>query len=205
MKYFFLVFAVIVLAVIFTLGLRGPEWRRFSKPPIEVFPDMDRQSKFKSQSPTDFFQDGRADRMPVEGSVSFDMPLKNTYFASGKMGDKWGDGMPSEIKLDEAFMARGQERYHINCAVCHGLTGKGDGVTSKYGLVGIADLTQQTFVNMEDGNIFHTITYGKGQMGAYPHISIQDRWAIIAYIRALQRSQSGKPEELPPQLLESLK
>ena len=205
MKYFFLIFAVVVVATVLILGVRGPEWRRFSSPPIEVFPDMDRQPKYKSQAPSDFFQDGRADRLPVEGSVPFDAPLKSTYFASGKIGDKWGQGMPPEVKLDAALMARGQERYQINCAVCHGDTGQGDGITTKYGLVGVANLTQEMFVDMEDGHLFYTIGHGKGQMGGYPQIRVEDRWAIVAYVRALQRSRRGKPEELPPHLLEHLK
>lgn len=203
MKYFFLSFLIVIVAVLAIGGLRGTEFRRFSQPPFEVFPDMDRQPKYKAQNESSFFADGRSDRTPVAQTVPFDAPLQSTYLASGKIGNNWGDGIP--VKVDAALLARGQERYTISCAICHGATGAGNGVTAKFGLVGIANLQQSNFTQMEDGHIFYTITHGKGQMGSYSQIKVEDRWAIVSYVRALQRAQNGKLSELPEAVQAGLK
>ncbi len=97
-------------------------------------------------------------------------------------------------------MARGQERYNINCAVCHGYSGHGNGVTGKFGMVAIATYHDERLRNMPDGEIYNTIANGKGTMMAYGHqVSLYDRWAIVAYIRALQRSQYAKAADLTPE------
>lgn len=204
MKYFVLGFAMLVLVVVLVAGLRGPELRRFTSPPIEIFPDMDRQPKYKSQKQTGFFADGRIDRAPVSGTVPYGKPLKTSYYGSGLIEGNWGDGFPEEVEVTPALLERGRERYNINCAVCHGPAGGGDGVTSKYGLVGIANFHQPMFVEMTDGQIFYTISNGKGQMGPYRHIKVRDRWAIVAYVRALQRARMGRADELPGEMLQEL-
>jgi len=99
-------------------------------------------------------------------------------------------------------MARGQERFNINCSPCHGAAGDGKGITSKYGMVIIADLHDskppRKVVQQPDGEIFNTITYGKTLMGAYgANVTVEDRWAIIAYVRALQRSRLASLEDVP--------
>jgi mono/diheme cytochrome c family protein len=209
LKYFFAIFAFLVLAVIAVAGFRG---QKFTKPPIEIFPDMDHQPKVKAQVSSGFFADGRGNRLPVAGTVplGYSIPLHKpvdgavgeaegpykqiffssapVYFDTGKIGDQWGTGMPFEVTPET--IARGQERYTINCAVCHGATGAGNGIAGKYGLVGIASLHQPRIRDMADGEIFNTITHGKNTMMGYgDRIQVQDRWAIIAYVRALQRSQ----------------
>jgi mono/diheme cytochrome c family protein len=94
-------------------------------------------------------------------------------------------------------MARGRERYTITCEVCHGAAGDGKGITSKYGLVGAADYHSDMYRKMSDGEIFNTISNGKGLMGAYgPIVPAEDRWAIIAYLRALQLSELGSTNDL---------
>ena len=105
--------------------------------------------------------------------------------------------------------------------MCHGATGQGNGITSKYGLLGIANYHQDKYRQMADGQIFNTITHGFNTMMAYgDKVTVKDRWAIIAYIRALQKSQyarledvpenqraalenEGKPQNAPQQLLQS--
>lgn len=119
------------------------------------------------------------------------------YFDTGKMADQWGTGIPFPVNAE--VMARGQERFLINCAVCHGATGGGNGVTSKYGWPNIANYHDERIVKMADGEIFNTITNGKNTMMGYgANISVEDRWAIVCYVRALQRAQRGKLEDLPP-------
>lgn len=205
LKYFFIGYVITAVVLLAIAGFRGPQMRKFTQPPIEIFPDMDHQPKFKAQSPSSFFADGRSDRAPVAGTVPFSIPLQGTYFGSGISNGKWGNGFPKEITVDEKLLARGKERFDINCMVCHGPAGYGNGVTSKLGLAGIANLHQDTFIKMEDGHIFYTIGHGKGNMGPYPHITIEDRWAIVAYIRALQKSSTGTLDELPDTMKSQLK
>lgn len=219
LKYFFAFFAFAVVAVLAIAGFRG---QKSTKPPIEIFPDMDHQPKVKAQVPSQFFADGRGNREPVPGTVplGYSMPqhkpandsvgeatgpYKQIYFSSspmyfdtGKFDDQWGTGIPFEVTPE--LMARGQERYAISCKVCHGATGAGNGIAGKYGLVGIANLHQQRIRDMADGEIFNTITHGKNTMMGYgDRIQVQDRWAIVAYIRALQKSQGGATiNEVPP-------
>ena len=157
---------------------------------------MDRQPKYKSQTPSPFFPEGRVDRVPPYGTVPFHVPTDQPYLISGKMGNMWGTGIP--VTVDKKLLARGKERYQINCQVCHGAVGAGNGITSQYGLVGAANFHQDKYRQMADGEIFNTITHGKGQMGPYHQIAVEDRWAIIAYIRALQLSQNAPANLLPP-------
>lgn len=211
LRYFLAIFAFLVLVVLAMAGFRG---MKSNRPPIEIFPDMDRQPKVKAQVPSDFFADGRAARPPVEGTVplGYAMPMHKEvngstgasvspykhivfsnapdYLDTGKMGENWGTGIPLEV--DDKLMARGQERFGIYCAVCHGATGAGNGIAHKFGLNTVQSLTQERIRVMPDGEIFNTISHGKNTMMSYgDRIQVQDRWAIIAYIRALQKSQGG--------------
>ncbi len=211
LKYFFYIFGLIVVLIVTVAGFRG---QKFEKPPIEIFPDMDHQPKVKAQVPSDFYSDGRGNREPVVGTVpmGYQMPLHKpvdgstgessspytdirfssgvSYTDTGKMGNQWGTGLPMEVTPE--FIARGQERYNISCQVCHGAAGDGAGIAGKYGLVAIANLHQQRIRDMADGEIYNTITHGKNTMMGYgDRIQVKDRWAIVAYIRALQKSQGG--------------
>jgi mono/diheme cytochrome c family protein len=193
-RIFLAVFGSLALAVVAIAGFRGD----FTKnTPIEIFPDMDRQPKYKSQTPSPFLPEGRADRVPPYGSIPFHIQTDQPYLITGKMGSMWGTGIP--VTVDQKLLARGQERYQINCQVCHGAAGAGNGITSQYGLVGAASYHADKYRIMADGEIFNTITHGKGQMGPYHHIEVKDRWAIIAYIRALQLSQNAPSNLLPPE------
>lgn len=196
MRYFLLSLVIVVFAVIAIAGFRGS---MTTNRPFEIFPDMDHQGKYRPQAPSDFFANGSAARTPVEGTVALEMPGENDYRHTGKMGDKWGDGIP--IPIDNAAMARGQERYTINCAICHGPVALGDGIVKKYGLSTVANLQDPRIRFMADGEIFNTITHGKATMNAYgANVSVDDRWKIIAYLRALQRSQNTALSELPESL-----
>ena len=188
-----------------------------TQPPIEIFPDMDHQPKYQPQHPSEFFADGRSSRPPVEGTVPIgytlphrylQVPASNLtleshgftnhpdYYNTGRMGDVYGDGLPMEVT--EALLHRGQERYDINCAICHGRTGAGNGIVTQYGLVAVANFHDERIRTMPDGQIFSTITNGKNTMGAYgPQIAVEDRWAIVAYIRALELSQAARFADLP--------
>ena len=205
LSYFFLALALAVVIVVSIAGFRGDHSPR---PPMEIFPDMNYQDKVKDQVPSAFFADGAASRAPIPGTVAIEMPAQNDYWATGKWdGVNWGDGIPvheardnrTALQADAANMARGRERYTISCEACHGAVGDGKGIVSKYGLNGIASYQTDRLRNMSDGEIFNTITNGKGQMiGLGYNISVDDRWRIIMYIRALQLSQNATLQDASP-------
>jgi mono/diheme cytochrome c family protein len=211
MRYFFLAYAVIALLVVAVFGFRG---QTFSKTPIRIFPDMDDQDKVRAQKPDLFFADGHGARLPVTetqprglnpegaqvigGIPEYEFGGQTGYYYTGHVGDYFGSGMPEELKLTEesatALIHRGKERFGIYCAVCHGASGNGQGMTSKYGVPGIANFHLDNFkpAAYPDGRIFETITHGKGMMGAYGYnIPLHDRWAIIAYVRTLQTAKES--------------
>src|ERR1043166_863738 len=220
---FFLIFLLTGVAIVAVFGLRG---QKSTGSPIEVFPDMVHQPKVRAQAPLGFFADGRGARVPVTGTVplGYEMPQAATesivaaapvpaemnakpqfgfssgtdYYNTGKMGANWGTGLP--ITLTGELMERGKLRFNINCAVCHGMTAAGDGITKQYGLATVVTLQDERIRKMADGEIFNTITHGKNTMLAYgPNVTVTDRWAIIAYLRALQRSQNATEADVPPE------
>ena len=102
------------------------------------------------------------------------------------------------VAINETLLERGRQRFDINCSPCHGAAGDGKGITTKYGMVAVANFHDPRLVKMSAGEIFDTITNGKNLMGAYgANIDIQDRWAIVAYMRALQRSRLAVLDEIP--------
>jgi cytochrome c5 len=118
------------------------------------------------------------------------------YYNTGKMGDHWGTGIP--VPVTPELMERGQQRFNITCVMCHGATAAGNGITKQYGLATVVSLQDERLRKMSDGEIFNTITNGKNTMMAYgPNIIVPDRWAIIAYLRALQRSQNATTADVP--------
>jgi mono/diheme cytochrome c family protein len=118
------------------------------------------------------------------------------YYNTGKMGDQWGTGIP--VPVTPELMERGQQRFNITCVMCHGATAAGNGITKQYGLATVVSLQDERLRKMSDGEIFNTITNGKNTMMAYgPNIIVPDRWAIIAYLRALQRSQNATVADVP--------
>src|SRR6266852_2588285 len=211
---FFLICLLFTIALVAVFGFRG---QKSTGPPLEVFPDMVRQQKVKAQAPLNFFADGRGPRVPVAGTVpiGYEMPnpqnppadgmqprlafsVGTDYLNTGKMGDHWGTGIPTPVTPE--LIERGRQRFNITCAMCHGATASGNGITKQYGLATVVTLQDDRIRKMADGEIFNTITNGKNTMMAYgPNVMVQDRWAIIAYLRALQRSQSATVADVPPE------
>jgi len=192
-RYFFLSVLFIVTFVVAVAGFRGCT---FTKPPIQIIPDMDQQPRGNPQAESRFFADGREARMPVVGAVARGTMTDNEYFDTGRMGERWGDGIPVEI--DKEKMLRGQERYGLYCTVCHGAVGAGNGIVTNYGLVGVASFQSKRLQAMPDGQIYDVITNGQGLMQPYASKLLpEDRWAIVAYVRALQRSQHATVSDVP--------
>jgi mono/diheme cytochrome c family protein len=206
LSYIFLGLLLAVIGVVAIAGFRGDH---FTHPPLELFPDMNYQDKVKDQQPSAFFADGNSAREPIPGTVAEEMPAVNDYWATGKWDEAhWGDGIPVHdavdggrpLQIDDADMARGRERYTISCEPCHGASGDGQGITSKYGLNGAASYHVDRLRQETDGQLFDTITNGKGQMFGYGYnIAIDDRWRIVMYIRALQRSQNAALADASPE------
>lgn len=195
MRYYLLGLFVIITSIVVIAGFRSAKTERT---PIEIFDDMDHQQKVKYQKPSEFFSDGRAARMPVTGTVPSGIPMGDDYYLTGAIGNQWGDGMPKSVTVSAAFLAQGKERYEISCRVCHGATGMGNGIVTNYGLAGVANLLDDRIRAISDGELFNTISHGKGQMMGYAgNVSVQDRWAIVAYVRALQRSQKATLNDIP--------
>jgi mono/diheme cytochrome c family protein len=221
LRAFFLIFILVTIAWIAVFGFRG---QKSGRPEIEIFPDMVRQPKVRAQAPLDFFADQRGSRQPVAGTVpiGYEAPLPNDegkavdeegergmhphfgftegtdYYNTGKMGANWGTGIPLEVT--PALLQRGEQRFNINCAVCHGPLANGDGIVKQFGLTTVVTLQDDRIRNMADGEIFNTITHGKNTMMPYgPRVIVQDRWAIICYLRALQRSQHASAADVPPE------
>jgi mono/diheme cytochrome c family protein len=212
MRWVFLGLALVAAVVVSAMGPRGViNGRR----PLMLVPDMDFQPRYSPQGTSRFFADGRAMRTPPAGTIPFGgadynsdagSPSQNPDFLQadsayyrGKAGDAWVTQNP--LKLDLALLRRGRERYDIYCTPCHGATGTGNGVMTQYGLVGVASITDDLHRLMPDGEYFNVITNGKGRMMPYtPQIKVRDRWAIVAYIRALMRSQAGRLSDVPETL-----
>jgi mono/diheme cytochrome c family protein len=100
--------------------------------------------------------------------------------------------------INAEVMKRGQQRYTINCSPCHGQLADGNGVTKKYGMAVVANLHDKRIVEMPDGELFHVITQGRNLMQGYAaQVDVQDRWAIVAYLRALQLARLGSVDDVP--------
>jgi mono/diheme cytochrome c family protein len=133
---------------------------------------------------------------PEEAHMRVAFSVGTDYFNTGKMGDQWGSGIP--LPVTRELMERGEQRFNITCAMCHGAAAAGNGITKQYGLATVVSLQDDRLRKMSDGEIFNTITNGKNTMMAYgPNIVVSDRWAIIAYLRALQRSQHATIADVP--------
>ncbi len=209
-----LLYAVAVLVVLSWVPLALIMRARVTttpEPRIHIVPDMDNQPKFKAQARNMMFADRRAMRPPVPGTVARGATLDNPALTSGKTGDDWVDAIP--LPVDAGVLQRGRDRYDIYCSPCHGLAGYGDGMVAKRAdelLEGT--WTPPTSFHTEvvrerpDGHIFNTIANGIRNMPAYgSQIPVEDRWAIVAYVRALQRSQNATVDDVPSDIRAQLR
>lgn len=206
MRYAYLALLFIVITGVSVMGFRGSESTR---PPLEVFPDMDRQDKYKPQSDSAFFGDGRTDRPIPSGVVPFGrtaLTAEGKFLAAddhlyrGASADgSYAAGFPAEVEVNAAFLALGKVKYNIYCTVCHGATGDGNGITKQYGMGATPTFHDARLRGVPEGEIYHVITAGKGNMLSYADkIEPADRWAVVAYVRALQRAQTGTADDVAP-------
>jgi mono/diheme cytochrome c family protein len=207
MRTTYIITAFAMVLVVSILGLRS---RTFTKPPMDVFPEwafpgMKYQPKHTQQTRSGFFSDGRSDRVAPPNTVAASygpagQPLKSDAFLyRGRApDDSFARGFPPSLRVDMRLLERGRDRFTIYCAPCHGAVGDGNGITKKYGMGATPTYHDERLRKMAEGEIFNTITIGKGQMSPYgDKLAPADRWAVIAYVRALQRAQAGTLADVP--------
>ena len=197
-----------------------------TKPRLHLIQDMANQERFKAQQAQPLFADGRELRPQVPGTLARGDPgapgHEDPHFYTGQTGEQsssfavpeFATTFPPQVEITEPLLRRGQERFNVYCAPCHGLGGAGDGIVAQratdLGTPGwvppSAIATDPTVLERPHGHIFNTITNGIRTMPPYgDQIPAVDRWAILAYVRALQRSQQARLDDVPPELRPELR
>lgn len=181
-------------------------------PRIHIIQDMDDQAKFKAQKVNELFADGRAMRRPVTGTMAQGDLYGDDHYAKGVTAGAWATALPTQVPLTMKTLERGRGRFDIYCSPCHGYSGFGDGVVHQRAMLlqnnpAISNGTtwvQPKSMHAPDvrvqpiGQIYNTITNGVRNMSGYAaQIPVDDRWAIAAYVKALQRSQNARPDDIP--------
>src|ERR1019366_2518496 len=157
--------------------------------------DMHDQPKFIPQRGTEFYADGRSARPQVENTVARGQLHEDAYFSTGMQGGKEGDAMPFPVTME--VLQRGQERFNIYCTPCHSRVGNGAGMIVQRGYRPAGNFHTPRLMAAPLGHFFNVMTHGYGAMPDYAsQVTPQDRWAIVAYIKALQLSQNAKPGDV---------
>jgi len=217
---FWLIGALLILMCLPLIPLALTARARVSTSPKtrpHTFLDMDKQTKYKAQADSPIFADGRAMRPPVPGTIAWgksaaapnsDLLAEDDHYfrgyrleknaTTGEMDTIYFEGFPDRVNVDHALMKRGQRQFNIFCAPCHGLGGLGDGtvyqrsLTIQAGWVQPNNLTDPERVSRPEGHLYNTINNGIRNMSGYGNqVSVEDRWAVVAYLRALQLSQDA--------------
>ena len=205
-----LVYGLLIVAAASTVPFALAAYARESKSRhtrIHVVPDMDFQQKFKGQRKNTFFADLHADRPQVDGTIAWGELNDDEHMYQGKVAGVFVRTFPPNVKADETTMARGRERFGIYCTPCHGQAGEGDGMVAQRATslaegtwVPPSNLTEERVRVMPVGEIYNTITNGIRNMPAYgAQIPADDRWAIVLYLRAVERSRAASVADLTEQ------
>lgn len=178
-----------------------------SAPPMHIAPDMDFMPRFRAQQPSTLFADGRGMRIPPAGTVAYGNLQEDRAFYEGVQGDgdpsvmaadpqhaEWVTSVPATV--DREFMERGRERFEIFCAPCHGRTGDGVSEVARFMNPKPKNLhgeyrggQNRDYKAYSDGYLYHVVSQGYATMKGYSdQMSAADRWAVVAYLRALQES-----------------
>ena len=187
------------LAVTAVVGLTGcARGCTSSRPPIHPNPSMDDQPKVLAQTASPFFHDGASMRQPVPGTVPIGGLKEDVAFFTGKGAD--GQFVAANpVTVSETVVERGRQRYVIYCQPCHDARGDGKGILFQRGNVPTASFHQDKILKYPDGQIFDVITNGFGLMSGYRWpIPPADRWAIIAYVRELERKRLASTTAAAP-------
>ena len=212
MKVFLAIWVFVIVLVVSFAGFRGSKTENTQ---LMIFPDMDLQDKYHPQGESAFFANGMADRKAPAGTVKRgdELDLVKVYSAdyvneavenpemySGQdSAGAWLKEFP--VDVDRSLIELGQVKYDIYCSVCHGATGDGKGITSNYGIAAAANFHSDLFRQMPHGEIYNTVRNGKNTMLGYgDKLNAEERWAVVAYVRALQQAYYTTESELTPEL-----
>jgi len=161
-------------------------------------PEMRDDGRLKPLEENNFFSDETSTRPLVPGTVAVGLAKTDAFYYDGLVNGKLVRGFPSPVTREH--IERGRDRYNIYCSVCHGPSGDGDGMIVKRGFPQPPSLYDARLVAAPEGHFFYVITHGYGVMYSYAErVPVEDRWAIIAYIRALQLSRNNTLNDLSPQ------
>lgn len=160
----------------------------------DPYESMREQPRYDPYEPSDLFDNGTSARPPVEGTISRDDWINNAPFHTGMAGNQLLDEIPAEVTAE--LLERGRERFNIFCTPCHGYDGYGQGMIVQRGYTQPPSFHTERLRTIPEGHLFRVITNGFGRMPSYAaQVPTEDRWAIIAYIRALQLSQHAPTGE----------
>ncbi|MBN1855263.1 MAG: DUF3341 domain-containing protein [Pirellulales bacterium] len=202
---------VAALALLPPLWIAQVRYARKTSPRIHPILDMDFQPKYLPQQYSPLFKDTRDMRPRVAGAVSVDAIIGHVHLLRGEVDSPPADTFPMPVTSE--MMLRGRRRYDIFCTTCHGLAGDGDGITSQLAFereepkwVKPLSLHDQPVLGQPVGQLYQTITHGIRTMPSYrSQIPVEDRWAIVLYVRALQRSRNATMDDVPGELKKHLK
>jgi mono/diheme cytochrome c family protein len=173
--------------------------------PIYIFPDMDRQGRYDPQTERPVFSDRRASRVPVAGTVAVGMLKDDEAFHTGLLPNNQYVGR-NPLEIDMELLKLGQRRFNTYCSPCHDRTGQGRGVVGRRVMWIPTNLHEEKVKAFNDGELFHVMSNGRRSMPPYKYqITEHERWAVVAYIRALQRTTSSTPEDVPQELRADLR
>lgn len=192
---------LLIALMLVSLGCQG---RPKSEPPIHIVPNMDNQPKLLPQASSEFFLDGAADRLPVEGTIARGELRLDTEYYEGKTAS--GELVTTNpVPVTATGLARGQERFNIYCSVCHGEDGRGRGIVIEKGYTPPPTFLDDPLLSRPDGHYYDVIANGIRNMPGYANqIAVEDRWLIVQYVRALQRSQATSVSDVPVELRDDL-
>lgn len=188
------VLAVLLLVAASVSGCRGTTRQ---KTPVHLNWNMDNQANLHAQEPSKFFEDGRGMRLPVANTIAVGELRADAAFQQGHVNGQYLTELPEGLELNEALLARGQDRYDVYCTPCHGTVGDGNGAVPTHaqtrGVVWVAptfhDEQRQGY---PVGRVFDVATNGFSTMAGYrSQIPADDRWAIAAWVKALQLTQNA--------------
>lgn len=189
---------LLLAVLVFPLALAGCRGGKFQSEPVHPVMDMDQQERFEAQEKNEFFADNRAMRKPVDGTIARGNLKEDKALYQGINEDSsFVDQIP--VDVTKSFIYRGKNQYEVFCTPCHGITGDGNGIimANNYGYVPAPSFHLDRLRNQSDGYLYSTIANGIRNMPSYAtQIPVKDRWAIVAYVRALQESQNVSEDEI---------
>ncbi|KAB8030994.1 c-type cytochrome [Fluviispira multicolorata] len=199
-------FSSIIGATFLSLTLIGCRGQKSENPPILPIQNMVEQTSFGPQSKNEFYKDGRAYRPQILGTVEFDKPKTDKRLYEGKEPDstehdpKWVKKIP--LKLSEKDIQRGQAKYVVFCTPCHGYAGDSDGLVTQRagGVIRPSNIHDKERLALPVGKIYDAIHNGVNNWnmpGFASQLSVEDKWAVVAYVRALQLTRRATLENIP--------